>query len=273
MATATAAEAVAPRLRPVFTRTGALGLVLIALTPATLLIAGLAAGMDIGGEIGFLATLIAVPLLTAALVWRFGSWAKVLGVVISLAAAFAMFWAVFGLAYPGSIADFLPGVLLPLGLALGVGGNIAAIVQKRRGHLQADTTAGERRVRATVLGLLGLAIVVSGTLSFIGRQTVDGAAAAGTIPVEMRDFQFTPRTIEATAGEPVRLLVHNSDSFVHTITSQALGFNETVLPGSDVLVEFTPQRSGTFVYYCVPHSEGPETDPAGDDMAGTVVVR
>ncbi|HEX2027863.1 MAG TPA: cupredoxin domain-containing protein [Nitriliruptorales bacterium] len=273
MATAAAAGAVAPRTRPVYTRIGALGLVLIALAPATLLTAGLASGVDIGGEIGFLSTIIVLPLLAAALVWRFGRWAKVLGIVISLLAALAMFWAVFGLAYPASPGDFLPGVLLPMGLVLGVGGNIAALVQTRRGHLQTEATAGERRVRNTVLGLLAVAIVVSGALSLAGRQTVADTAAAGATPIEMVDFAFAPRTVEATVGEPVRLLVHNSDGFVHTITSQELGFNETVLPGSQALVEFTPQRSGTFVYYCVPHSNGPDADPEGDEMAGRIVVR
>lgn len=273
MATSVAAppDVVTPgRQRAAYTEVAVVGLLLAAAAPAVALTAALLAGMAVGEEGLFFGVMIAAPLLGAALVWRFGLWAKVLGAVLSIAVAFMLFWMAFGLAYPASFADFVPGALLPLGAVLGLGGSIAAIVQHRRGHLGTSATRGERRVLLGALGIAGLVVVASAVASMLGGTTA--GATEGAIPVTMSDFTFAEETYEVAAGEPTTMLVQNSDAFVHTFTIPALGIDETVLPGDEVAVTLDAP-AGTYTLYCTPHSNTAEEDPAEAGMAATVIAR
>jgi plastocyanin len=254
--------------RAVYTRIAALGLVLIALAPATVLIAAQVAGMSIGGEGAFFGITIAVPLITAGLVWRFGAWAKVLGIVVALAAGFVLSWMAFGLVYPTSVADFLPGVLLVLGVTLAVAGGVAAIVQRRRGRLAVSATRAERRIAAVAVGVAVVALAVSGTLTLIGRSP---AGSAGQLTVSIKDFTFDAETYTVPAGEPTTLTVRNDDPFVHTFTVPELGIDEVVPPGGDTIVEVTA-AAGSYTLYCKPHADMSEPDPAMAGMAATIVA-
>lgn len=258
------------RPRAVYTRVAAIGLLLAASAPAVALGSALVAGMDIGEEGAFFGTMIAVPLLGAALAWRFGAWAKGLSALLSIGAGVMLFWMAFGLSYPTSVADFVPGVLLPLGVVLGLGGSIAALVAHRRGHHETAATRGERRILAVVAAIVGLAVVGSGVASFLAGDDV--AASGDEVPVTIADFAFAEETYEIAAGEPTSMLVHNDDAFVHTFTIPELGIDETVLPGSDVLVDVTAE-AGTYTLYCRPHSDVTEPDPEEAGMAGTVIAR
>ena len=224
--------------------------------------------MSIGGEGVFFGITIAVPLVAAALVWRFGAWSKVLGVVVALGVAFMLFWVVFGLAYPASVADFLPAVLLPLGVVLAVAGGVAAIVQQRRGRLEVTATTAERRVAAVALGAAVVALAVSGALTLMGRSAAD---SAGALTVTIKDFAFSEETYVVPADEAATIVVRNSDAFVHTFTVPELGIDEVVPPGGDAVVELTAP-AGTHTLYCKPHADMSEPDPAMAGMAATIVA-
>lgn len=251
-----------------YTRVVAVGLLLAAAAPAMMFTAGLLAGMALDEDGVFFAVSTAVPLVGAALAWRFGWWSKALSLLLSLAVGLMLFWTVFGLAYPASFADFVPGVLLPVGVLLGLVGSIAALVAHRRGHRETGATPGERRILAVALTVVGLAVVASGVATFLGRSSVDAAGDA----VTMADFAFAEGTYEVTASEPTTLLVHNSDAFVHTFTIPELDIDETVLPGNDVAVTIDAP-AGTYTLYCVPHADLDEPDPEEAGMAGTVIAR
>lgn len=116
--------------------------------------------MIVGGVIIFLvgtlltnpseATFFAIPIsilsVALLLVWRSGVVGQIAGMLAAAAASFAMFWAVFGLAYPASFVDFVPGDLVPFGAIAAIGGGAAALVQRRKQHLEAAATAAERRM-------------------------------------------------------------------------------------------------------------------------------
>jgi uncharacterized membrane protein (UPF0136 family) len=86
----------------------------LALAPLTMFAVGAAAGMDVTEGIPFL--IIGVVLgIVAFLAARFGTWSKIVGVVLTLLAGFAGFWLAFGLMAPASPGDFLPGLLFVLG--------------------------------------------------------------------------------------------------------------------------------------------------------------
>ncbi|HVM14288.1 MAG TPA: cupredoxin domain-containing protein [Egibacteraceae bacterium] len=258
------------RRRAAYTRVAVAGLLLAASAPALGLAAVLVAGMPLGEEGVFFGVMIVVPLLGAGLAWRFGAWAKVLAAVLSLGMGLMLHWMAFGLSYPASFADFVPGVLLPLGVVLGLGGSVAALVAHRRGHHDTAATRGERRALGVALAIAGLAVIGSGMASVLAHDSVE--AAADAVPVTISEFAFAEGSYEVAAGEPTSMLVHNSDAFVHTFTIPELGIDETVLPGSDVLVDVTAEP-GTYTLYCRPHSNLDEPDPAEAGMAGTVIAR
>lgn len=104
------------------------------------------------------------------------------------------------------------------------------------------------------IGLAGAAILV---LAFgLAVPTV----LAATRGIDIRDFAFSPRTVEIRVGDTVRWT--NRDSVAHTATARNGSFDTGLLSeGESGSVRFT--AAGTYRYVCTPHP----------DMTGTVVVR
>lgn len=253
-----------PRLRALCTRIAVLGLLTMATGLLIVLIGSRFAA------IGFVAPFVAVVLLAAALAWRFGTWAKVLAAIIGL--ALLVMNAPFiipSLAYPSVFFEFVPAVMVIVGsLTVAIGG-VAAVIKRKDQRTAAS--AGERRITRGTVAVLAVVAVVSGVLALTSRTTVAAADRAGATAVSFRDFEFSPTTLQAQAGEPVKLVVHNSDTAWHTFTIAAL-IDQTVLPGNDQLIEFTPPESGTLIAYCRPHSNPVDGFEEGEDMFATIVV-
>ena len=253
-----------------YSRAAATGLVFVALAPLLTLAVALATGMAIGEEGTFLAAAIVVPLGAAALAWRFGTWSKILAIVVALLAAGGLFWVAFGLAFPASFGDFVPAVSFVVGFVLTIGGAGAAIVQRRRGNVATELTTGERRVMTGATAVVAVAAVVSGLLGFLG-----GSAAAGVsgTRVSMSDFAFSETSYAVPAGEQATLVVHNSDGFTHDIVIPDLGVEKTtVQPGADQVVTIPAAEAGTYTVYCSLHSDLSNPDPAQAGMATALVV-
>lgn len=245
----------------------ALGLLLAALGPLLMLLAGIAWGLEIGDELPFFIITAAVALLGAFLVWRFGAWAKLLGIVAAVLVGMALFWTAFGLATPSSFFDFIPGVLVIPGALLAVVASISAIVALRRGHLTTAPAGGEARGIRITLTVVVLLVLLSGVLTFASRSTVRNAAAAEAT-VRMKEYEFGEALYEVAGGS--RVLVRNDDPFLHTFTIEALGIDEALTPGSQRLIEI-PDEPGSYILFCRPHTGEPE-EPADDDMAAVFVV-
>lgn len=108
-------------------------------------------------------------------------------------------------------------------------------------------TASLRVVLATALVALAFSLAVP-------------AVFAATRGVSIRDFAFSPRTVEVRAGDTVTWT--NRDSVAHTATARNGSFDTGLLgEGESGSVRFT--AAGTYRYLCTPHPE----------MTGTVVVR
>ena len=233
-----------------WTTLATLGLVMIALAPALMLGAGLAWGLDVGEDLGFFGVIIAAAVLAALLVWSFGWWAKVIGILVGLAGGGAMFWTAFGLQQPASFFDFIPGLLVIPGAIIAVVSCIAAIVAGKRGRTGPKATGGERILTRVVIGLLVLAMVASGLLTYAGRESVADAASADQT-VLARDFEFDPVEFEVDGGDTI--LLQNNDPYYHDFTIDELDIQVQLGPGSQVLLQ-VPNRSGTYRFYCTPHS-------------------
>lgn len=266
---ATVAPAVREHAR--YARVAASGLVYLALAPLLMLAVAITSGMALGEEGPFLAVAAVVPLVAAALAWRYGTWSKVVAIVVALAVAGNLFWVAFGLAFPASFGDFVPAVSFVVGFVLTLGGAGAALVQRRRGNVATALSIGERRVLTGATAVVALAALVSGVLSLIAG----GAAASATgTDVEMADFAFSDSSYEVAAGDQAALLVHNGDGFMHDVAIPALGIDPVqVRPGGDQVVDLSGAAPGTYVVYCSLHSDMSNTSPEQAGMATTVVLR
>lgn len=245
------------------TRTASAGLLLLAAGPLLLIAAAVATGGT--DELGFFVIAAAVAVIGAVLVRRGRTWSTAVALLAGVLVAGATFWMAFGLAYPASFFDFVPGVTLVLGVLLGIGGCVAALIARRRPA--PDPGAGRGLVRGA-LAVVVVAAVASAGLWAANRQRINLAVEA--VEVSMRDFAFAPATLELPPG-PSQVLVRNDDAVVHTFTMPSLGVDVTVLPGSEELVE-VEVTAGEHVVYCRPHSNVDEPDPAEAGMAATVVV-
>lgn len=269
--TVAAAPVTVGRPRAVYTRLTVFGLLLIAGMVVLIGAAGIVAGNPVGE-----AAMFAVPLVIASgaafATWRLRLAGKITAIVIALAAAVLMHFAAFGLAYPGAFADFVGAVMFVLGVGFAFGGGIAGIVQQRRGNVQLHAGRREAKIMRAAIVVLALAVVGSGIASLASRTTVDSAAAAGATAVTMQNMAFTPGTYEIAAGEPAKILVHNSDAYMHDFTIPALDIKQALTPGSSTLVEITAP-AGSYTVYCTLHSDTSETDPQEAGMAAALIAK
>jgi plastocyanin len=99
------------------------------------------------------------------------------------------------------------------------------------------------------------------------------AAADGAITVTATEFSFTPATFEATAGEPVTVLLENAGSAPHTLTVYADAQYTQPVDGADTGTvsgggqgefEVTFDTAGERFFRC-------EVHPA--QMQGTITVQ
>lgn len=263
---------VAPALRvhARYSRVAATGLMFVALAPLLMVAVALSAGMALGGQGLFLAIAVVVPLLAAALAWRFGTWSKILALAVALLAAGGLFSVAFGLAFPSSFGDFVPAVSFVVGIVLTIGGAGTAIVQRRRGKVATELATGERRVMTGATAVVALAALVSGLLGLLGGGAVAGVS--GT-EVAMADFAFDEAAYTVPAGKDTTLVVHNSDLFMHDIVIPDLGVERTVVPpGTEQVVEIPAAEAGPYTVYCSLHSDMSNRDPADAGMATTLIV-
>lgn len=242
-------ETSAPGGRARWSWLASLGFLFIALGPLLMLLGAIAFRLDLGEGVAFLAPPIVLGGLMAYFTRRFGTWSKIVGIVIGLLALFGFWWTVFGLFSPNSFFDFVPGLLVPPGIILAIAGSIAALVAKKRGNLRTAPDGNERagiRMAAGAAVVLGL---VSGLLTLFGRSTVaDPTAAEAT--ARMKNFKFVPNEYTVAGGS--QILVRNSDPFLHTFTIDELGIDVTLTAGSEKLITI-PAKPGTYVLYCEPH--------------------
>lgn len=268
--TVAAAPATLERPRAVYTHLTVFGLLLIAGMVVLIGVAGVIAGTP-AREAAMFALPVAIAAGAALATWRLRLAGKITAVVVALAAAVVMHFFAFGLAYPGAFADFVGAVMYVLGVAFALGGGIAGIVQQRRGNVQLHAGRRETKIMRAAIVVLALAVVGSGVTSLVSRTRVDGAAAAGATGVTMQNMAFTTATYEIAAGEPAKILVHNSDAYMHDFTIPALDVKQALTPGSSALVEITAP-AGSYTVYCTLHSDTSVADPAEAGMAAALVA-
>jgi plastocyanin len=93
------------------------------------------------------------------------------------------------------------------------------------------------------------------------EPAADAAAAGQDVPVDIRDFAFSPNPIEIAVGDTVTWT--NQDQVPHTATAEDRGVLQsgTISPGASFSQTF--ETAGEFPYFCEFHP----------NMTGTIVVQ
>ena len=245
-----------------------LGFLMAAAGPILLIIASALFGLSLEDTAFFVLPAV-LGLVGAALVRTRSTVAKVIAIVLAVVIAMTVFWTAFGLALPDSFFDFVPGLLVLPGVLLAIVATIVSIRSKTRERREG---AGARRAAAAIVGAVGLLAVVSAVLTVTGRDTVPEAAAAeADLTIDVHDFEFGDLHEDGYDVEAgATILVTNDDPLFHTFTVDALGIEEDLGPGDEVLVTL-PEDSGAFVLFCEPHTSDPD-EPTEDDMASELRI-
>ena len=113
---------------------------------------------------------------------------------------------------------------------------------------------------------LGLASVL--VAGFGWQPGADGLAPPPekTIEVSASRAGFTPSLINARKGEAVHLRLTSRDQ-EHCFAIEAFRIEKRVVPGRTTAVDITPDRAGTFPFYCCL-----ESGAAADAERGRLVV-
>ena len=91
-----------------------------------------------------------------------------------------------------------------------------------------------------------------------GSHMVPTSAAASfeTAPADVhvvritaKQFEYLPKTFTVKKGSPVRIILTSAD-VAHGFAIDAFQINVRVEKDKDTIVDFTPDKAGTFDYYC-----------------------
>ena len=92
--------------------------------------------------------------------------------------------------------------------------------------------------------------LVSGEGRIVVTESTQSGSAGSDSPIAMeaKSFSFSPDTLQATVGEVISLAIVATGQ--HTFTIDELDIDVTLLHGETTKVEFTPEKPGTFEFYC-----------------------
>jgi cytochrome c oxidase subunit 2 len=92
------------------------------------------------------------------------------------------------------------------------------------------------------------------------------AAAPGEVSIQASKFEFTPETVKGKAGQPVTFVLTSIDR-IHGFKMPEFGIRTDIVPDQETRITVTPQKAGTYVFFCdIFCGDGHE------EMAGTLVV-
>ncbi len=91
--------------------------------------------------------------------------------------------------------------------------------------------------------LLFFATMVFCTAFSYGEETVQ------VIKITAKKFEYSPNEIKVKKGVPVVLELTSLDR-LHGFNCPDLGIRSDINPGQVAKVSFTPQKAGTFVFFC-----------------------
>jgi len=74
-------------------------------------------------------------------------------------------------------------------------------------------------------------------------------ATVQVLRISAKQFEFIPSTFTVKKGMPVRVILTSQD-VTHGFAIDQFKVNVKVEKGNDTIVDFTPDKAGTFDFYC-----------------------
>ncbi len=253
-----------PTGRPFYSRLAIGGLITIVAMMVMLGIVQLASSDT--SNLAFLIINIAVVLIVGGLIWRFGSWALVLGAIAGLLST-GLVYGPFLIQSTGSVNsvfDFGVAVVTTVAAVMVLVGSVVAFVQLRRGAARVEATVVERNALRGVAAVVAVLVVVSAVVTLAARDTVEEADRVGAIEVLMKTTEFKTAQLDAKAGETLHIVLKNDDLYIHTFIIKELRVDVTVGPRGEKAVSLSLPKKGTFEYKCIV--------PGHESMTGTLTV-
>lgn len=88
------------------------------------------------------------------------------------------------------------------------------------------------------------------------------------ITMDVHEYAFAPSAITVKQGVPVKITITNTGQRTHGFGLPDFNVNQIVDPGMTETFTFTPDKTGTFRFFCsVP------CGPGHSDMVGTLIVQ
>jgi cytochrome c oxidase subunit 2 len=92
------------------------------------------------------------------------------------------------------------------------------------------------------------------------------AAGPNEVEIQAMKFDFTPETVKVKRGQPVTFVLTSIDR-IHGFKMPDFGVRTDIVPDLETRVTITPDKAGTFVFFCdVFCGDGHE------EMSGTLIV-
>jgi cytochrome c oxidase subunit 2 len=114
--------------------------------------------------------------------------------------------------------------------------------------------------------LFALLIGSSAAEAVVGMARLARAAAPGEVEIQASKFAFSPETVKVKRGQPVTFVLTSIDR-VHGFKMPEFGVRTDIVPDQQTRLTITPEKTGTFVFFCdIFCGDGHE------DMSGTLIV-
>ena len=118
------------------------------------------------------------------------------------------------------------------------------------------TSQNKRRALLCAISFLNLSI-----FALAGEMKDVDSAAANKNTIEIKDFNFSPKTLTVKSGEKITWI--NRDEEPHTVVSVEKQFKKSSALDTDQEFTITAGAPGTYTYFCSVHPK----------MTGTIVVK
>jgi nitrite reductase (NO-forming) len=109
----------------------------------------------------------------------------------------------------------------------------------------------------TTMPMAGTSMMAPASGAQSQAPAAPAAQAATEIKIVATDLKFTPPTIQAKVGQPVKVVLENKGAIEHDIAFPTLKADKAAADlkvvakaGQTVTLEFTPTAAGSFEYIC-----------------------
>jgi hypothetical protein len=217
-------------------------------------------------EIGFIAFFLVPALVIGAAVLLWKRWGLFVGVLGGLFGLLALTdGADLSLSTPAAFFDFSPTLLGIVGVVIVLGASLIGTIQYFRGQAAQDFSPSVATALKGLVGVLAAIVVVSGVLTGLSADKVSAADKEGAIIITASEVDWDVDQVTGRANQPLKLVVRNEDSILHTFTVSELDIDVKLTPWSEHVIEINaPAKIYGFICRVVGHEE---------DMTGAITIQ